>query len=406
MKPRFLLLFALLPPSLAYTPLSDASLLHHIPPFPLPDTHKEPHQSPASRDPDFDPVHSRLLSPLLVPRVPGTPAHAQVQHHLASFVRTQLHPSWTLEWHNTTATTPATGPDVRVPFANLILRRDPPWTTTTRGRGSGSGSGDVARLTLAAHYDSLYRPEGFVGAVDSAVPCAVLMAVARAVDAALTRRWEGRAEVVGDGLEDDGEEEEKGVQILWLDGEEAWVEWSEADSLYGSRALAETWEYTRYEAGSTFSTPLEAISLFVLLDLLGAPEPNVPSYFLKTHWAYQKMATIEARLRALGVLEAKTRKPFLPESNKEARQFYGRGYVADDHVPFMRRGVDILHLIPSPFPSVWHTMDDDGAHLDVPTIRDWTRIVTAFVAEWMDLEGCFTEGETGKAEKKSEKDEL
>lgn len=172
------------------------------------------------------------------------------------------------------------------------------------------------------------------------------------------------------------------------------------------RALAETWEGTRYEAGSVFSTPLEAISLFVLLDLLGAPGPNIPSYFSKTHWAYQKMATIEERLRKLGVLETKPRRPFLPESNKEAREFYGRGYVADDHIPFMQRGVDILHLIPTPFPSVWHTMDDDGAHLDVPTIRDWARIMTAFVAEWMDLEGHFPGPDTEKAERDSEKDEL
>ena len=85
-------------------------------------------------------------------------------------------------------------------------------------------------MTLAAHYDSLYRPEGFVGAVDSAVPCALLLAVARAVDEALTKRWEGTVE---EGMEGMGEE--SGVQILLLDGEEAWVQWSAADSLYGSR---------------------------------------------------------------------------------------------------------------------------------------------------------------------------
>lgn len=135
----------------------------------------------------------------------------------------------------------------------------------------------------------------------------------------------------------------------------------------------------------------------MLLDLLGAAEPNIPSYFSKTHWAYQHLAKIEERLRKLGVLETTPKRPFLPEHKKEVRY---RGYVQDDHVPFMRRGVDILHLIPTPFPAVWHTMDDDGAHLDVPTIRDWTRIMTAFVAEWMDLEGYFPEPKagTGKAE--------
>jgi glutaminyl-peptide cyclotransferase len=173
----------------------------------------------------------------------------------------------------------------------------------------------------------------------------------------------------------------------------------------GCRALAEAWEDTRYESGSSFSTPLQAISLFVLLDLLGAAEPNIPSYFPTTHWAYQNLAKVEERLRKLGVLETEPRMPFLGESEKEGTQFF-RGYVADDHIPFMRRGVDILHIIPSPFPSVWHTMDDDGAHLDVPTIRDWARIITVFVAEWMDLEGHLVAG-TGKPKRGySEREEL
>lgn len=69
-----------------------------------------------------------------------------------------------------------------------------------------------------------------------------------------------------------------------------------------------------------------------------------------------------------------------------ATEFSGRGFVGDDHVPFMARGAEVLHLIPSPFPEVWHRMEDDGAHLDIPTVRDWARIVTAFTMEWMDVQ--------------------
>jgi glutaminyl-peptide cyclotransferase len=54
-------------------------------------------------------------------------------------------------------------------------------------------------------------------------------------------------------------------------------------------------------------------------------------------------------------------------------------------VPFMARGVDILHIIPTPFPAEWHTMEDDGEHLDMASVHDWTKIVTAFVVEWMEL---------------------
>jgi glutaminyl-peptide cyclotransferase len=116
----------------------------------------------------------------------------------------------------------------------------------------------------------------------------------------------------------------------------------------------------------------------------------VPSYFSNTHWAYEHMANVEQRMRNLGLLETKEAARFLPEERKRAAQF-SQGYVEDDHIPFMERGVNILHIIPNPFPKVWHTMDDTGSNLDVPTIRDWAKIVTAFVAEWMDLDGLISE---------------
>jgi len=105
-----------------------------------------------------------------------------------------------------------------VPFHNIILRREPPWA---RKRGEGN----VGLLTLAAHYDSKMIQGGdFIGATDSAAPCAVLLWVARELEKVLGRLW-------GDGEDGKGE----GVQILLLDGEEAFVSWTDTDSLYGSR---------------------------------------------------------------------------------------------------------------------------------------------------------------------------
>jgi len=63
--------------------------------------------------------------------------------------------------------------------------------------------------------------------------------------------------------------------------------------------------------------------------------------------------------------------------------------IEDDHIPFLARGVEVLHLIPSPFPKVWHKIEDDGEHLDLDVVEDWATLVTAFVAEWMELEGYF-----------------
>ena len=128
-------------------------------------------------------------------------------------------------------------------------------------------------------------------------------------------------------------------------------------------------------ATSTYRTPLDSIDLFVLLDLLGSPNPRVPSYFKTTHWAYQRMGEVESRLRLLqqfksspnhpskrtSTQEARDEPQFLAEKTKNENDRWFGGMVEDDHVPFQARGVDILHMIPNPFPSVWHTMEDDVA---------------------------------------------
>ncbi|KAG6024581.1 hypothetical protein E4U41_001735 [Claviceps citrina] len=330
---------------------------------------------------DFDVHKGTLLAPILIPRVPGTPGNAKVQQHFVDFFKSSL-PSWDLLWQNSTQRTPLSG-DEEVPFSNLIFRRDPP----------GARPGDVSRLTLVAHFDSLADPAGFVGAIDSAAPCAMLMHTARSIDAALTAKW--KAEGAGQGEDDGGGggggggglDEKHGVQIVFLDGEEAFVKWSATDSLYGARSLAAEWESQSHTTTSLHRTPLDSISLFVLLDLLGSSSASgVPSYFLPTHWTYQNMAALERRMRRLGVLETRPARPFLWNSDKRADEFYAAG-IEDDHIPFMLRGVDVLHLIPSPFPPVWHRMEDDGENLDLPTVRDWARIVTAFAAEWLDLGG-------------------
>ena len=162
-------------------------------------------------------------------------------------------------------------------------------------------------------------------------------------------------------------------------------------------------------------TPLDSIELFVLLDLLGSPGPLVPSYFKTTHWAYQHMANAETRLRSLGLVKSSPNHParaakratksprrepqFLHEAAKLDSMFLG-GFVQDDHVPFMVRGVEILHVIPSPFPRVWHEAADDGEHLDPDTVEDWARIVAVFAAEWMEL-GGFLDGVQGREDERA-----
>ena len=315
---------------------------------------------------DFNVENGSLLSPILQPRVPGSPGSTSVLNHFAQFFGSEL-PEWTITYQNSSSKVAALG-NKEMPFVNMIATRDPPW----------SNPGEVGYLTLVAHYDSLMKPEGFLGAIDSAAPCAMLMHTAKTLEDALTKKWAGMVEAGGHEFE-----EHKGLQILFLDGEEAFGAWSDTDSIYGAKSLAAEMESTYHPALSTYHNALSTIHLFVLLDLLGSSNPKVPSYFKVTHWAYRKMADLEKRLRDHSLFGSSGSAWFY-DLDKSNDRWMG-GMIGDDHIPFMARGVDVLHLIPSPFPPVWHKMSDDGKHLDMDTTEDWAVLVTAFAAEWMDL---------------------
>ena len=319
---------------------------------------------------------SSILTPILIPRVPGTPGSLVVLRHFLNFFATQL-PEWKVTLQNSTSSTPHSGDPT--PFVNLIATRDPPHVP----------SSEVSRLTLVAHYDSKLHPTGFIGATDSAAPCAIILAAALAVDAALTAKWSSpdHASSAGSSLNPP-----PGIQILLLDGEEAFATWSHTDSLYGARSLAAHWESSSPNPPlSTYATPLHQISLFVLLDLLGAPAPTIPSYYVTTHWAYVQLADMEARLRVLHLLQSPPAK-FLYDTSipiKGQMQIFG---IEDDHLPFLQRGVECLHLIPVPFPDCWHEqkgIKDDITALDQATVEDWGVIIAGWVGGWLDLEGWF-----------------
>ncbi|KAJ5108090.1 hypothetical protein N7456_004765 [Penicillium angulare] len=332
---------------------------------------------------DFDIHDGAILSPLLQTRVPGTAGHDAVLEHLVSFIRTTL-PKWDIELQNSTSKTPlSNGKDV--PFVNVIATRDPPRASV----------GDVELLTLVAHYDSKLTPEGFIGAIDSAAPCAMIMHAMRSIDAALDKKWAAMEKGMGSTFD-----EEVGIQVLFLDGEEAFDHWTDEDSLYGARSLAETWDSQMNPAMSTFKTKLSSISLFVLLDLLGSKNPSIVSFYQTTHWAYQRLGSLERRLRSLNKFKAPS-DPWFIDTSKDFRQIVPMGGIQDDHIPFLARGVEIVHVIDfapfKGFPEVWHTMDDDGEHLDMDTVEDWSVLVTAFAAEWMELGDFLAQSESGKA---------
>lgn len=117
----------------------------------------------------------------------------------------------------------------------------------------------------------------------------------------------------------------------------------------------------------------------MLLDLLGAPNPTFYSHFPRTIRWFHRLRSIEKRLHRLNLLQAH------PEEVMYFQPGEPPGSVEDDHIPFLRRGVPVLHLIATPFPSVWHTPADSEANLHPPTVHNLSRILAVFLAEYLGL---------------------
>lgn len=285
-----------------------------------------------------------LLSPILVPRTVGSENHKRVALYLKQ-VMDDL--GFETEWDRFSSHTP----HGQKTFRNLIATYH---------------LNAPRRLLLACHYDSKIMAEGeFIGATDSAVPCAMLLDISMTLAPYLKRQINPLLT----------------LQVVFFDGEEAFVEWSGKDSIYGARHLAEIWGNKWYpkSAGSSFDIlkELDRIDVLVLLDLLGAANPVIRNTFgHRANDLFNVLPQTELELGRLGCLHD------LP-SIFDSRLSYAQ--VEDDHVPFNKRGVPVLHLIPVPFPSVWHKLDDNGNALHYPTIDNLVSIIRVFVAQYLGL---------------------
>lgn len=48
-------------------------------------------------------------------------------------------------------------------------------------------------------------------------------------------------------------------------------------------------------------------------------------------------------------------------------------------------GVPVLHVIATPFPQFWHTLDDTEENMHRPTAVNLTKILAVFLAEYLGL---------------------
>jgi glutaminyl-peptide cyclotransferase len=92
-------------------------------------------------------------------------------------------------------------------------------------------------------------------------------------------------------------------------------------------------------------------------------------------------------LNDLNLIETNTGKKRSAYFN--SRQTFG--YIEDDHIPFLRRNVPILHIIPTPFPKVWHRESDNKENLSFSTIDNLLKIFKVFIAEYFHFDIDFND---------------
>jgi hypothetical protein len=176
----------------------------------------------------------------------------------------------------------------------------------------GTGQGVILLLT---HYDTK-RVENFVGANDAGSSTAVMLEMARVLCVA--------------------PKHPNTVWIAFLDGEEtqAQFEWSDTDSVYGSRELA---------ARLAVSGDLKRVRAVILADMVGQKDPHFPRESDSTKWLKDLVWNTAGRLGYKDV--------FVSQEEE----------ISDDHLPFLHRGVaavDIIDLDDYTNQGNWHTASD------------------------------------------------
>jgi glutaminyl-peptide cyclotransferase len=247
------------------------------------------------------------------PRPPGSP---QLQKCRA-FIEQQLRGfGYQIEEDAFIAQTPY-GP---IKMDNLIARQ---------------GSGDRGVIALASHYDTkLMEGKNFVGANDGGSSTGLLMELARVLA---------------------GSKGPFDYWFLFLDGEEAFVEWSTFDSTYGSRHLAQRWKQEGV---------VPKIRALILLDMIGDKDLDI---WYETNSTPRLMDLVWDTAADIGLqsILSQTRAP-----------------VGDDHIPFLDVGipsVDIIDLNYGPRNSYHHTVQDTLDKISPQSMEKVGRLVLAML---------------------------
>ncbi len=127
------------------------------------------------------------------------------------------------------------------------------------------------------------------------------------------------------------------VSIVFFDGEEALVDWSDSDSLYGSKKMAAELKQSGED---------KLFQAVVIVDMIGDGRLRLTREGLSTPWVFEVLEKTAKRLGHGDIFKGP------------------RGNIEDDHLPFLHIGIPAAVLIDLKFGpgwnsnAYWHTEED------------------------------------------------
>ena len=165
------------------------------------------------------------------------------------------------------------------------------------------------RLVIAGHYDTKrFREFRFVGANDGGSSAAFLIELARVLKARRNPLT---------------------MELLFLDGEEAVIEWQGNDHTYGSH---------HYVANARRDGSLASLKAMILVDMIGDRDLQIKRDLNSTPWLTDLIWAAA-------------------QKDKQTAFRNERTQIEDDHQPFVEAGVPSVDIIDLEYPA-WHTPQD------------------------------------------------
>jgi hypothetical protein len=183
----------------------------------------------------------------------------------------------------------------------------------------GTIPGRTPGIVIGAHYDTLVKPAGFVGANNGAAGSAIVIELSRALEK--MHRPKGARQ----------------VRFVLFDGEEPRAGLPEDDPNFAEDGLRGSRAYVHAHPGNT--------KAMILLDYVGNHGLQLPREGTSTAWLWRRLRAAADKVGKIG---------YFPPTQETP--------IIDDHTPFLESRVPAIDLIDWSYPG--HTLQDGMKQID------------------------------------------